>query len=98
MLHKFETYQLATQLYQSCLKIQAPRYVRDQLLRASLSVVLNLAEGSAKPSAKDRRRFYSISLASTREVQAILQLLSANEAFALADRVGACCYRLTYSQ
>lgn len=68
--------------------------MKDQLMRASLSVVLNLSEGSARPTAKDRRRFYSISYASVREVQSIVDILHRTEEFELADRVGAMLYRL----
>ena len=96
MLEKFQTYQLSVQLYQQCQQVRVPAYVRDQLLRASLSVALNLAEGSAKPSEKERRRYYSIAYASAREVQAILQIHHRKIEYKLADRVGACLYRLVY--
>ena len=33
-------------------------YIRNQLGKSSLSVMLNIAEGSAKFSAKDRKNFY----------------------------------------
>ena len=95
MLQSFQTYQLAKTLYRQCEGIQTRAYIRDQLVRAALSVVLNVAEGSAKPTAKERRRFYSISLASLREVQAILDLLGDQETFAYTDRVGGCLYRLS---
>ena len=36
--------------------------LKDQFKRAASSIVLNLAEGSAKPTAKDRKKFYYISL------------------------------------
>ena len=54
MLKNFRTYHLAVQLYHACEKVQARSHLKDQLLRASLSIVLNLSEGSAKPTEKDR--------------------------------------------
>ncbi|MBI3534569.1 MAG: four helix bundle protein [Deltaproteobacteria bacterium] len=39
-----------------------------------LSIPLNLAEGSAKPTSPDRRKFYFIALGSLREVQTLLAL------------------------
>jgi four helix bundle protein len=96
MLTHFRTYQLALKLYEACEPIPCPRHLRDQLLRASLSIVLNTAEGSAKPSPKEQRRFYGIALASTRETQALLQILKRTEEFKIADQVGACLYRLTH--
>ncbi len=56
MLKNFRTFELAVQLYRGCEQVQARSHLRDQLLRASLSVVLNVSEGSAKPSLKDRKR------------------------------------------
>ncbi len=97
MLDGFRTYHLAKEMYGRCKKVPAPSYERDQLLRAALSVVLNLAEGSAKPTNKERRRFYGISLASLREVQAMLDILKAKPEFGLADQIGACLYRLARS-
>ena len=41
-----------------------PRYVKDQLARASLSVTLNIAEGSAKFGNKERKNFYVTARAS----------------------------------
>ena len=66
MLQKFETYQLAIKLYRQVEGLRIKSYPRDHLQRACLSVALNLAEGSAKPTVKERRRFYGISLASLR--------------------------------
>jgi hypothetical protein len=45
MLKKFDAYQLALKLYEECRNLSPPRAVKDQLDRASLSIVLNLGEG-----------------------------------------------------
>jgi len=50
---------------------------RDQLDRASTSIPLNIAEGNAKSSNKDRARFWQIALGSTVECAAVLDVLVA---------------------
>ncbi|MFH1728054.1 MAG: four helix bundle protein [Pseudomonadota bacterium] len=50
-------------------------YLADQLKRAAVSSVCNLAEGNSKTSLKDRRRFFDISLGSIAEICACLDLL-----------------------
>ena len=86
------------QFYKTCEKIRGPRLLQDQLVRSSSSVALNLAEGSEGVTDQNRRRFYRMSMASLRESQAILDLLSsagqADYAKRLADEVGACVFRL----
>jgi four helix bundle protein len=52
-----------------------PRFAKDQLGRASLSVLFNIAEGSAKFSNKDRRRFYVIARGSVFECSALVNVL-----------------------
>ena len=66
-------------------------------MRATSSVALNLREGSAKPSPKERRRFYLIAFASLREVQAIADLEPALTVTLVspADQLAAILYRLT---
>lgn len=50
-------------------------YVKDQLGRASMSIVLNIAEGSGKFSKPDRRSFFVIARASVFECVAVIDLL-----------------------
>jgi four helix bundle protein len=50
-------------------------YLSDQLKRAASSITLNIAEGNAKESHPERRRFFRIARASTAEVGACLDLM-----------------------
>ncbi len=59
MLKNFRTYELAKELYKQGVRIKTGYTIKNQLHRALLSVVLNLAEGSGKTSFKDQCRFYS---------------------------------------
>ena len=63
-MQKFKTYQLAINFYRNSRNLKLREPLKNQFHRASLSIVLNLAEGSAKPTAKERRKFYRISLGS----------------------------------
>ena len=49
--------------------------LRDQLDRASISIVLNIAEGCGRRSPADKARFYSMARGSATECAAILDLL-----------------------
>lgn len=94
----FRTYSLAVEFYRQSGALRFPSHLRSQFLRASSSVVLNLAEGSAKPTEADRRRFYAIALGSLRECQAILDLVAQAPVplVGLSDQLGACLYRLCH--
>lgn len=56
-------------------KNKTEKYVNDQLGRASYSIVLNIAEGSAKSSKADRRNYFTTARGSTFECVAIVDLL-----------------------
>jgi four helix bundle protein len=58
---------------------------RDQLRRSSLSIALNIAEGSGRFSPKDRRNFLVIARSSVFEVAAIFDILKDASRIAAAD-------------
>ena len=93
-MKNFRTYQLALELYKAIETTTVSGPARDQIRRASLSIVLNLAEGSAKPTRKDRHKFYRIALGSLRETQCLLDILGKQKLAKLADQVGANLYKL----
>jgi four helix bundle protein len=70
------------QVLVSDLAPKTERNLRDQLDRASVSIVLNIAEGSGRRSWPDKRRFYAMARGSVMECGAIVNLLTARE---LAD-------------
>ena len=93
-MKNFRTYNLAVTFYKQSQNIKLQGPMRDQFQRASLSVVLNLAEGSAKPTPKDRRKFYRIALGSLRETQSILTLTNHQTLLKQSDSLGAHLYKL----
>lgn len=93
-MYQFRTYQLAVELYKECEQVKCAYYVADQLKRASLSIALNLAEGSGKRIPKDKIKFYTQARGSLRETQCLVQLLNRPELVAKADKLGAYLHNL----
>ena len=91
---KFKTYKLAIQFYHKANNLNLKGPMKNQFQRALLSIPLNLAEGSAKSSAKERKKFYEISLGSLREVQTILSLINHQQLIKEADKLGAFLHKL----
>ena len=98
MIRNFLAYELALKLHRKVEVMPLEHPIKDQLTRASLSVVLNLAEGSAKPTKPDKRRFYAIAFGSAREIQAAFDIIELKDeaALDLIDHIAACLYKLTY--
>ncbi len=46
-MKNFKTYQLSVSLYKACTALRLPSHLKNQLLRASSSIPLNLADGGA---------------------------------------------------
>jgi len=76
---KLEVYKKSKSFHVDCknliLSKELDNYVKDQLGRASLSITLNIAEGSGKFSKADRRNFFVTSRASVFECVAVLDIL-----------------------
>lgn len=76
---KFIVYEKARESHRSvCRLIKSCRVdysMRDQLKRASSSIVLNIAEGNGRRSDAEQKRFFTIASGSAEECRAILDLL-----------------------
>ena len=96
MTNNFLAYELALKLYTQCETIKAKHHIKDQLSRAALSIALNLAEATGKPTKPEQRRFFSIALGSLRETQALLRILDQQETYKISDRLGGMVYRLVH--
>ena len=62
------------------------RHPRDQLLRASQSIIQNIAEGNGKRSAADRRRYFCIARGSALECASTLDILSVCDTLSVERR------------
>src|ERR1700722_9772849 len=98
-MKSFRTLNLAKDYYRLTRNIKISSHLREQFLRSCSSVALNLAEGNAKRSEKEKLRFYEIAHGSFRESVTILDLenVTNEEIRRVADHLGASLYKLTRS-
>ena len=96
MIKDFRAFQLSKDFYQRCKIVRVPAFLKDQLMRASSSVALNLAESSGRRTDKEKIRFFTIATGSLRECQAILALEQIDDPILtnLADQLGAILFKL----
>ena len=95
-MNNFRTYNLSILFYKECEKLHVSSCLRNQLMRASSSIALNLAEGNGRKQTNDRKHFFQIALGSARECKAILDL-TINTPKNLIDQADSICahiYRL----
>jgi four helix bundle protein len=80
---RLDVYRVALEFRQSLGILDTVRNIaplRDQIFRASDSIVLNIAEGAGRFARADKRRHYSYALGSAMECGAALTLLHARGA------------------
>lgn len=96
MLKNVRTYKIAVEFHKNCRSVHMPGYLKDQLLRASSSIALNIAEGCGRGTVKEQSRFFHNALGSLRECQAALDLAPKEypELNHEADILGAHLFRL----
>jgi four helix bundle protein len=76
--NRLHVYHVALELHCLCSTLVATlnRIVKDQLERASLSIVLNIAEAGGRRSRRDKARYYAIARGSATETAALLDVLA----------------------
>ncbi len=99
-MKSFRTLDLSVEFYELSEKSELKGNLRDQLLRAASSIALNLSEGNAKNSVKDKKRFFQMAYGSLRECQTIFRLAKIDEPnlIQMADHLGASLYKLLKSE
>jgi four helix bundle protein len=61
--------------YFYCESLKGHRHAKDQLIRASQGIPLNIAEGNGKATEPDRRRYFEIARGSAFECSAVQDVL-----------------------
>ncbi len=76
---KLEVYHKSKQLNKEILEFlrenKFDSFLKDQLKRASISIVINIAEGSGRFSKPDKRNFYTIARGSVYECVSLLEII-----------------------
>ena len=95
-MKSFRALDLSVEFYQMSELADIKGNIRDQLLRAASSISLNLSEGNAKRTQKEKKRFYQMAYASTQECKTALRLanISDPQLVDAADKLGAWIYNL----
>lgn len=75
---KLDVYRVAREFVEATqpfLQRKIARDLRDQIDRASISILANIGEGAGKTARADKQRFYEIAKGSTTETAALLDVL-----------------------
>jgi four helix bundle protein len=96
----FRTLDLAIEFHEKIESLTITGHLRDQLLRACTSIALNLSEGNAKRTTKEKKRYYQTAYASLQECKTILKLGKCEDQklIDLADKLGAWLFNLLKSE
>ena len=79
---RLDAYAAAVELARRVRRLRWPARsasIRDQAVRASASVVLNIAEGVGRGPGDARKNFHRIALGSVAEVHAVMAVVDVNE-------------------
>jgi four helix bundle protein len=78
---KLDCYRVAVEFHALAVELlpKGHAILRDQLERASLSIVLNLAEGAGRRSHREKSRFYVIARGSATESAAVVDVIRARK-------------------
>ncbi len=95
-MQNFRALILAADVYRSAKTAPLTGDIKNQLVRATSSACLNLAEGRGRNTRKDQVRHFHIAMGSIREAQAVLIIedMTSSDLWAKLDRCAATVYRL----